>query len=46
MNVASILKDKRGGVISARPGDSIEQVCQMLADKGIGFVFRSQGYYS
>lgn len=38
MNVATILKDKRGGVISVRPGDSIETVCQLLADKGIGAV--------
>ncbi|MFN4275282.1 MAG: CBS domain-containing protein [Ferrovibrio sp.] len=38
MIVASILKDKTGGVISARPEDSIESVCQLLADKGIGAV--------
>lgn len=38
MIVASILKDKTGGVINARPEDSIESVCQLLADKGIGAV--------
>lgn len=38
MIVATILKDKTGGVISARPEDSIESVCQLLADKGIGAV--------
>lgn len=38
MTVALILKEKAGGVISARPGDSIESVCQLLADKGIGAV--------
>ncbi|MFC3674270.1 CBS domain-containing protein [Ferrovibrio xuzhouensis] len=45
MNVATILKDKRGGVISVRPGDSIEAVCQLLADKGIGavLVMRPEG---
>lgn len=38
MTVAAILKDKKPGVIAAKPGDSIEQVCQLLADKGIGAV--------
>lgn len=38
MNVAAILREKRGGVIGAKPGDSIEAVCQLLADKGIGAV--------
>lgn len=38
MTVAHILKDKTGGVIHAKPGDSIESVCQILADKGIGAV--------
>ncbi|WP_300300249.1 CBS domain-containing protein [Ferrovibrio sp.] len=38
MTVAAILKGKTGGVISARPDDSIESVCQLLADKGIGAV--------
>lgn len=38
MSVAAILKDKKPGVIAAKPGDSIEQVCQLLADKGIGAV--------
>jgi len=38
MTVAAILKDKKPGVIAAKPGDSVEQVCQLLADKGIGAV--------
>jgi CBS domain-containing protein len=38
MTVAAILKEKTGGVISVKPGDSIESVCQLLADKGIGAV--------
>ncbi|WP_341702938.1 CBS domain-containing protein [Ferrovibrio sp.] len=38
MNVAAILREKRGGVIGAKPGDSVEAVCQLLADKGIGAV--------
>lgn len=38
MTVAAILKDKKPGVIAAKPDDSIEQVCQLLADKGIGAV--------
>lgn len=38
MTVASILKDKKPGVIAAKPGDTVEQVCQLLADKGIGAV--------
>ncbi|HEX6957838.1 MAG TPA: CBS domain-containing protein [Ferrovibrio sp.] len=38
MTVAAILKDKKPGVISAGPGDSIDAVCQLLADKGIGAV--------
>lgn len=38
MTVAHILKDKSGGVVHARPDDSIGSVCQTLADKGIGAV--------
>lgn len=38
MTVGAILKDKSGGVVHARPDDSIESVCQLLADKGIGAV--------
>lgn len=38
MTVAAILKGKSGSVVSVRPGDSIENVCQLLADKGIGAV--------
>ncbi|MFN3499948.1 MAG: hypothetical protein ACK40A_16220, partial [Pannonibacter indicus] len=38
MTVALILKDKTPGVISVRPDDGIETVCQKLADKGIGAV--------
>lgn len=38
MTVAAILKDKKPGVISASPGDSVESACQLLADKGIGAV--------
>lgn len=38
MTVAAILKDKKPGVIAAKPGDSVEQACQLLADKGIGAV--------
>jgi CBS domain-containing protein len=45
MTVAAILKDKTSGVISVRPDDGIETVCQKLADKGIGavMVLRSDG---
>jgi CBS domain-containing protein len=45
MTVALILKDKAAGVISVRPDDGIETVCQKLADKGIGavMVLRSDG---
>jgi CBS domain-containing protein len=45
MTVALILKDKTPGVISVRPDDGIETVCQKLADKGIGavMVLRSDG---
>lgn len=45
MTVAAILKDKKPGVISAKPEDSIEAVCQLLADKGIGavLVLRADG---
>ena len=38
MTVAAILKEKRPGVVSVRPDDSIESACQLLADKGIGAV--------
>ena len=38
MTVAAILKDKKPGVIAAKPSDTVEQVCQLLADKGIGAV--------
>jgi CBS domain-containing protein len=43
MTVAAILKDKTAGVISVRPDDGIETVCQKLADKGIGAVMVLRG---
>ena len=38
MTVAAILKDKKPGVIAAKPGDSVELACQLMADRGIGAV--------
>ncbi|MEK9971589.1 MAG: CBS domain-containing protein [Ferrovibrio sp.] len=43
MTVAAILKEKTPGVISVRPDDGIEAVCQKLADKGIGAVMVLRG---
>jgi CBS domain-containing protein len=43
MTVAAILKEKASGVISVRPDDGIETVCQKLADKGIGAVMVLRG---
>ncbi|WP_430395534.1 CBS domain-containing protein [Ferrovibrio sp.] len=38
MNVAMILKDKGGAMISARPGDTVAAACRLLAGHGIGAV--------
>lgn len=38
MSVAMILKDKGGGLVSARPGDTVAAVCRLLAGHGIGAV--------
>ncbi|WP_428246162.1 CBS domain-containing protein [Ferrovibrio sp.] len=38
MSVAMILKDKGGGMVSARPEDTVAAVCRLLAGHGIGAV--------
>ncbi len=38
MNVALILKDKGGDMVSSKPGDTIATVCRLLAGHGIGAV--------